>query len=158
VDGTADQKVLRRHSPNDLWRHRIATQMHAICSARQRDVDAIVHDDSRTRFTRPGDDGRGEIGEIACVEIAFTHDDTVESRRDCSFNLAQQTLPGRLERHVAGETTTIRDEKQLHSRAVNTKASSEKPASRLSTPSPLMAPRTKLFLIRGRSVGQTSAK
>jgi hypothetical protein len=158
VHGASEQETIGRDATDQIRGDRIAAQVDAVCAARQRDIDAVADDDPRARSTRPLDEVDREFDEIAGFEIAFAKDDAVDSGVDCMLSLLQQTAPGVLKWHASRQALAIGDEVQDHSRAVNTKASSEKPASRLSTPRPLTAPRTKLFLMSGRSAGQMRAK
>jgi hypothetical protein len=158
VHRASEQESIRRHATNQVRCDRIAAQVDAVRTARQRDIDAIADDDPCTRSAGSLDEVECELDEIAGFQIAFAHDDAVDSGVDGMFSLLQQTAPGVLERPASCQTLAIGDEMQDHSRAVNTKASSEKPASRLSTPRPLTAPRTKWFLMSGRRMGQIRAK
>src|SRR4029453_9958934 len=158
VHRAPDQKSIGCHPTNHCRWNRIAPQMHAVRSAGQNHSHPIVDDHSRVRSAGQLDDGEGEVGKITRFEIAFPYDDAVDSGVDGITHLPQQTASGLLEGDRPRETTTIGHEMQDHSRAVNTKVSSEKPATRLSTPNPLTPPRTKLLVRGGNSGGQTNAK
>ena|SRR6516164_6511301 len=111
--------------------------------AGERDIDAIVDDNSCPTPGGQSYELGNEVGKLSRLEVALPDLHCIYAGLDRMSHL----------RHKAGshtpevatprdEAASIGDEVDHHFRAMNSGTSSERAASRFSRPSPLMAPRT----------------
>ena len=184
VHRPADQEPRADQPPYRGRIDRVGAQVHAIGSARERHIQAVVYDHAGAAAARGGDDAVDELGELSPTEIAFADLDDVDAGRDGISDLTEKAASnGTRARGARRELPAIGDEMEdqgstcvsgratypacgrpgwsttsARARTVKIGMSSAKPAIRLTTPRPLTAPRAKLLETSARRAGHAIAK
>jgi hypothetical protein len=96
-------------------RNRVSAQMDTVGAARQRHIQPIVDDNSRRRAAGERQDGLDERGELAGLEIAFSHLNEIDAVLDGVLELGQQEAMGVIERRAGSrQPPSIRHEAPDH--------------------------------------------
>jgi hypothetical protein len=105
VDGPSDQEPGRRDPLHPRGVHRVSTQMHAVRTHRECDVEAIIDDHARPCSANRAEALFREAGKRTASEIALTHLNEMDAR-PCrrSYTLDERRLPG------LTKTVAVRDQ------------------------------------------------
>ena len=172
VDGPANEETGWCDCSHGGRGQRIALQMNAGRPTAERDIQAIVYHDARGGPVREVNRVLDDVGQDPGVEARFADLDDVdtgvngeaqlpfETRTALSAARVSRIQPVERGHEVQDHSDASRSSNlcSRSSRGVKTGPSSARPASRFTKPSPLTAPRTKLFTRMSRRPGQAYAK
>ena len=155
-----DQKPVRGQPANGIRRHGIGAQVHAIDTAGDGDIDPVVDNDAGCRPARNPRDGASQRRERRRLEVPFANLNQVDACLDRMMRLRNRIRAAAV-RHEAddhGRPARSDSDRSVRSREINTRARSANPANKLTKPSPVTAPRTKLFVTTVPTSGHVAAK
>ena len=87
---TPYQKSIRRYCAQLSRRDRVRTEMNAVCSASQRNVEPVVYQDSCSMRIGKPERGADQMGQFTCAEILFTNLNPFDSERERRFQARHQ--------------------------------------------------------------------